>query len=179
MQSGSETEEQIKLMKARESQQQYFHENDHVDKFSIEVTREGRFQVHKPGTKIRDMKADVHGGLLYTAGEDRRICIVDVKEKRLVPGGMLKTSNSRIKCIALDPGSKRLYASSLEGLFFIFNVSLPPTTAPLQPCISLVHTVPFQSHLYATDMQIDTNKNLIFCLLQSTHELFPSQIACI
>lgn len=29
----------MRLMKARESQQQYFQENDHIDKYSIEVTR--------------------------------------------------------------------------------------------------------------------------------------------
>lgn len=126
------------------------------------------------------MVADVHGGFLYTAGEDRRICIIDVKEKCLAPGGTIKTSNSRIKCLALDPGTKRLYASSLEGLLLIFNVSLQPTEVPLVPCISLVHTVAFSNNLYATDMQIDTNKNLIFCLLQPPDQsLLPSQIACI
>jgi hypothetical protein len=35
-------------------------------------------QVHRIGTKIYEMKADPQRGLLYTAGEDKRICVVDV-----------------------------------------------------------------------------------------------------
>lgn len=42
----------------------------------------------------------------------------------MVPGGMLKVSNGRIKSLALHSDLKRLYAATAEGMLLILNVSL-------------------------------------------------------
>jgi hypothetical protein len=61
--------------------------------FQVEVNFEWALRVHAKGA-LRDMKGDPSRGLLYTAGDDRRVCVVDAKVARILPGGILKTSNS-------------------------------------------------------------------------------------
>jgi hypothetical protein len=108
------------------------------------------------------MKADTQRGLLYSTGEDRRICILDVNQSKIT--GKLKTANSRPKCLALDFESKRLFAATNEGLILVLDISLMAcgsTTAS----ILLVHTIDFGRGFHAKSLEFDPNKNLIFCLL--------------
>lgn len=117
------------------------------------------------------MKADGTRGILYSAGEDRRICLTNIKEgSRNV--GVLKTSNSQVKYLALDSDMKRLYASTLEGLLLILNVNLTSTHPSCEPAITLLHTISFPPSLFASKLELDTNSNMIFCLLKSR---FPKQ----
>ncbi|TNV82742.1 hypothetical protein FGO68_gene9612 [Halteria grandinella] len=170
-------EEQKKLHQARVSQQQYFQQTDYSDRFSLEVRLYSRVQVHTEEYKIFDMKADSQRGLIYTVGDDRRVCILDVNLSQIV--SKLKTANSKALSLTLDPDSKRLYAATLEGLILVFNVSLT------SGCILLVHTIDFGKGLFATKLDFDSNKNIIFCLLKQAQssstqsEAQQSQIVCI
>lgn len=96
--------------------------------------------------------------MIYTVGDDRRVCILDVNQSQIV--SKLKTANSKALSLTLDPDSKRLYAATLEGLILVFNVSLT------SGCILLVHTIDFGKGLFATKLDFDSNKNIIFCLLK-------------
>jgi hypothetical protein len=58
----------------------------------------------------------------------------------------MKTSNSRAKCLALDAESKRLYASTNEGLILVLNVSLMGNDA----CILIIHSIDIGKNLYAS-----------------------------
>jgi hypothetical protein len=46
------------------------------------------------------MKVDANRGLLYTAGADKRICVTDIKEQKIIT--FIKVSNMNAKCLALD-----------------------------------------------------------------------------
>lgn len=72
------------------------------------------------------MKADGQRGLLYSCGDDKKLCIIDVNQSKLLQGGVLKISNYHTKFLALEADLKRLYASTLEGVLLVLNVSLTP-----------------------------------------------------
>lgn len=79
-----------------------------------------------------------------------------------------------MKCLAFDPDMKRLYAATFEGLILVLNVSLLPQ-GDCEPCITLIHTMNFAHGMHATKLDIDTNRNIIFCLIKNKQKLTNSE----
>lgn len=67
------------------------------------------------------MKVDEERSLLYSAGHDKKICVIDLDNQKLA--GQLKATNAHFRALEINPELKRLYASSFERQIFIFNIS--------------------------------------------------------
>ncbi len=106
------------------------------------------------------MKLDPHRNTcLFSIGLDKRLNIIDYTSKSVV--SFLKTSNARLKRLELDHAKRRLFASSLEGQVFIFNISTPT------PIILYSFTLGDEFG-YVKQMQYDYHRKLLVCLTQSS-----------
>ena len=119
------------------------------------------------------MKADVNRGLLYSAGIDKKICIPDIKETQVIT--FIKVSNVTLMCLVVDQDLNRLYIGTGEGLLLIMNVSSDSHT------INIVHSMSFEPGLIPKSLDVDTNRNLIFCMLNNSErdDESVSQVQCI
>lgn len=80
-------------------------------KYKMTIVRTNTLDIHKK--KVNAMNIDNMRRLLFTAGEDKKLNIIDYET--LKPVGSLKTSNARLRAMAINEELKRLYASSCEG----------------------------------------------------------------
>ncbi len=62
--------------------------------------------------KVNDIKADIQRKIMISIANDHRMNLYDLEEGKIV--GKLKTSNSKLRTIAINEELKRLYASSFE-----------------------------------------------------------------
>jgi hypothetical protein len=64
--------------------------------------------VHKRA--VLDMKSEAGRKILVTIGEDHRLCIIDLDEKKLV--GKIKVKNANLSAMCLNEDLRRVYVSS-------------------------------------------------------------------
>jgi len=64
--------------------------------------------VHKRA--VLDMKSEAGRKILVTIGDDQRLCIVDLEEKKLV--GKIKVKNASLSAMCLNEDLRRVYVSS-------------------------------------------------------------------
>jgi WD40 repeat protein len=84
------------------------------------IIRTNTLDIHKK--KVNALKIDNMRRLLFTGGEDRKLNVIDYETLKVV--GSLKTTNARLRALAINEDLKRLYASSCEGQLFIFNIAV-------------------------------------------------------
>jgi hypothetical protein len=78
----------------------------------------------------------------------------------------LKLANAQVKCLALDSDLKRLYAATMDGMLLILNVTLA-AIGNCEPSMIIIHTMTFHQGLYACNLNLESNRNIMFCLLKS------------
>ena len=80
--------------------------------------------VHKRA--VFDMKGEAGRKILVTIGDDHRLCIVDLEEKKLV--GKIKVKNANLSAMCLNEDLRRVYVSSQQCQVFVFSIK---TSTPL------------------------------------------------
>jgi hypothetical protein len=73
-------------------------------------------------------------------------------------------------CLVVDQDLNRLYIGTGEGLLLIMNVS------PDSHSMTVVHSMSFEHGLVPKSLDVDNNRNLIFCMLNSTEDDILSQV---
>jgi hypothetical protein len=64
--------------------------------------------VHKQA--VLDMKGEAGRKIIVTIGDDHRLCIIDLEEKKLV--GKIKVKNANLSAMCLNEDLRRVYVSS-------------------------------------------------------------------
>lgn len=64
--------------------------------------------VHKRA--VLDMKGEAGRKIIVTIGDDHRLCIIDLEEKKLV--GKIKVKNANLSAMCLNEDLRRVYVSS-------------------------------------------------------------------
>ena len=114
---------------------------------------------------VSGLKVDPIRGYLYSIGKDKKLCVIDLRLKKVLVH--LKTANAKMKAVQIDYCLKRLYASSIEGQIFIFNIS---GITPI-----LLHSFTLDTELgYVHHIELDPIRNMMICLTKYTLQAFSA-----
>lgn len=118
----------------------------------------------KVHNKLKAAALETHRSLVYSSDVERgylhAYCLV---KKRSV--GHIKTSNARVRCLAIDSDLQRLYAATTTGIFLVFDI----TTIEPQLVNSMKLVLrPELGNNYVKQMDLDTKKNILVVRLKNS-----------
>ena len=104
----------------------------------------------------------------FTLQELKKICITDINNIKV--SNCIKVSNVKVMYFVVDQDLNRLYIGTSEDLLLIMNES------PDSHSMTAVYSMSFEDGLVPKSLDVDINRNLIFCMLKSTEDDIISQV---
>jgi len=135
-----------------------------LNKFKFTLWSVSTAKVHN---KLKTACLDNQRHIVYSSEVEKGIIhAYELRSRK--PGGFLKASNARFNRMVVDGEMQRLYATTRQGLFLIFDIS---AVTPL-----MIHSIklvvrPDLCSNFAKQIDLDVNKNIVVVKMKNSDVL--------